>query len=206
MPKEQFHFSHSKEVPDEEKPSITHDEWERQIGKFLKLGFHTELGVSIEDYLSSMPRLQLPQDKSIESFNSLVIVEPRIPAQLQLMQVGFDYYVQDTLVCQTKTPKTPYILLLKKADNKNLREVQAPDENNLTIQEGAALLIAHPEVVNGPPIALFGSKIYSLEGNGIQEKIPCTYKWSGGRAGIGSDFLGYLDDDGAQPATCIRKY
>ncbi len=182
-----------------------HNEFERQIGNFLKLGFHARLGLSIEEYLSSMPRLQLPQDKSIESFSGLVIVEPRIPAQLQLMQVGFDYYVQDALVCHAKTSKNPYFTLLQANDGRDLREVQAPDENSLTIQEGAALLIAHPEVVNGPPIALFGSEIYSLEESAlIQKRTPCIYRWSDQRAGIGSDFLGYLEDDGAQPATCKR--
>lgn len=206
MPKEQFHFSHSKEVPNKEKSSITHDEWERQIGKFLKLGFHTRLGLSIEDYLSSMPRLQLPQDKSIESFSRLVVVEPRIPPQLQLRLAGFYYHVVDTLVCQAKTSKNPYIALLQANDGRELQDIQAPDENSPTIQEGVAILIAHPEVIDGPPIALFGSKVYSLVGNGLQEKIPCTYKWSGGKAGIGSDVLGYLEDDNAQAATCIRMH
>lgn len=186
--------------------SLYCNEFERQISNFLKLGFHTLLDQSIEDYLSSMPRLQPPQNKSIESLSRLVIVEPRIPTRLQLMQAGFNYYVDDTLLCQTKTSKTPYIILLKGSTNKGLREVQTPDKNSLTIQEGAALLIAHSEVIDGPPVALFGSKIYSLEGNGIQEKIPCTYKWSGGQAGIGSDVIGYLEDDNAQAETCTRFY
>lgn len=206
MPKEQFHFSHPKEIPNKEKLSITHDEWERQVGNFLKLGFHTKLGLSIEDYLSSMPRLQIPQNKVIESYSRLVVVETRIPPQYQLRLAGFYYHVVDTLVCQAKTSKNPYITLVQANDGRELRDVQAPDENSPTIQEGASILIAHPEVIDGPPIALFGSKIYSLEERGFQEKIPCTYKWSGGKAGIGSDVLGYLEDDNAQAATCIRMY
>jgi len=200
--KEPFHSSHSWKIPNKEKSSIIHNELERQICRFLKLGFHTILDQPIEDYLSSMP--QLPQDEFSKSFDKLVIVEPRIPTRLQLMQAGFNYYVQDTIVCQTKTSKSPYIILLEAGINKVLREVQAPDENSLTIQEGASLLVAHPEVIDGPPIALFGTKIYSLEGRGLQEKLPCTYKWSGGKAGIGSDLLGYLEDDNAQAATCTR--
>ncbi len=206
MPKEQFHFYHSKEVPNKENSSITFDEWERQVGKFLKLGFHTRLGLSVEDYLSSIPRLQLPRDTSIELSNCLVVVEPRIPPQLQLRLAGFYYHVVDTLACQVKTSKNPYIALLKTDDDRDLRDVQAPDKNSPTIQEGAAILIAHPEIIDSPPIALFGSKVYSLEETGLQEKIPCIYKWSDKRAGIGSDYIGYLEDDGSKPATCIRIY
>ena len=121
------------------------------------------------------------------------------------MLAGFSYHVRDTFVHQTKTSKAPYIALLR-ADGRDLWDVPTPDENSPTIQEGAALLIAHPEVLDGPPIALFGSKIYSLEGNGLQEKIPCLYKWSGGQAGIGADVLGYLEDDNAKTATCVRVY
>lgn len=180
------------------------NEFERQIGNFLKLGFHTILDQSIKDYLSSMPRLQLPQDKSIESFSKLVIVEPRISSRLQLMQAGFDYYVNDTFVCQAKTSRIPYVVLLNNNADKGLREVQTPDENSLTIQEGAALLISHPNVLNGPPIALLGSKIYSLVGDSVQEKSPCIYRWSDQRAGIGSDFLGCLEEGGAKPVSCKR--
>lgn len=205
MPKEQFHFSNSKEVPNKENSSIAQDEWERQISRFLKLGFHTRLGLSIEDYLSSMPRLQ-PQDKALESFSRLVVVEPRIPPQLQLRLAGFYYHVVDALICQVKTSKNPYIALLKTNDGRDLWDIQGPDENSPTIQEGASILIAHPEVIGGPPIALLGSKIYSLEGDSIQVKTPCIYRWSDKQTGIGSDFLGYLVDEKAQAATCIRTH
>ncbi len=206
MPKEQFHFSHSWDITNKVESSINHDEWERQISRFLKLGFHTILGLPIKDYLSSMPRLQLPQDESAESFNRLVVVEPRIPPKLQLRLAGFYYHVDDTLVCQAKTSEDPYIVLLQANDGRNLRDLQAPDENYPTIQEGASILIAHPEVIDGPPIALLGSGVYSLEGDSIQGKIPCIYRWSDDRAGIGSDFLSYLVDENAQAATCTRVY
>jgi hypothetical protein len=205
MSKEQFRPSHINDTVEKERSIRAQNEWERQIGNYLKLGFHIRLGLSIEDYFSSMPRLPLTQKESVEPFDRLVIVEPRIPPRIQLMLAGFSYHAKDTLVCQPETSEVPYITLLR-TDSRVLRDIHTPDKTSPTIQEGAALLIAHPEVLDGPPIALFGSKIYSLEGNSLQEKIPCLYKWSGGQAGIGADVLGYLEDDNAKTATCVRVY
>lgn len=37
-------------------------EWERQVRKYVELGFHTELGLPEDDYVSSLPKFESQPD------------------------------------------------------------------------------------------------------------------------------------------------
>lgn len=179
------------------------DEWERQIGNYLKLGFPAVLGMSMQEYLSSIPNFQLPSVESKRHFSISLLIEPRISPRIQLMLAGYQYFINGQTIDNVKNKKNiPYMVRMQDGSEKNLHQTLAMDERGATIHEGVALLIAFPEVLKSHPVALPGSSVINTEIEERGERIPCIYKWSDGLAGIGADFMGYLEDDGAKPATC----
>lgn len=178
------------------------NEWERQIAKYLKLGFHKQRGLTIEEYMASIPGFQLPSGNLMEYFNRLLLVEPRIPSQKQLRLAGYKYSVRGTAIDNVITDTNPYVVLLQDGSKKELGDPAGPDERCVTLQEGASLLLSYPEILDSHPVVILGSTVFSFEGNEVQRTLPCIYRWSDDKIGIGSDHIGYLADYGAKPATC----
>lgn len=177
------------------------DEFERQISTYIKLGFHKLLGTSLQEYLSSIPDFKPPSKNITGRFDKVLLVEPRVPVWLQLQTAGYKYFINSEVRDSGDNKhQLPYTTWLQDGSKKELRSLHAPDERDMTIQEGAALLIAYPKAIENHPIALFGSSLIST--NEKPRRIPCIYKWSDGQIGMGADYVGYLEDDGARPATC----
>lgn len=178
------------------------DEFQRQIGTHLKLGFHKVLGLSLEEYLSSLPHFNPPPENFRGRFDKILLVEPRIPVWLRLQIAGYKYFISGEIHDESKDKNgLPFIAWIQDGSKKGLRDLPNPDERDATIQEGASLLIAYPKTVENHPIALLGSSVASTNEN-TQRKNSCIYQWSDGLVGIGADYVGYLEDDGAKPATC----
>lgn len=176
-----------------------YDEWERQVGLSLKLGFHGQLGMSVDEYLSTIPEFKIEENEQIDPNAKLVLVEPRIPARIKLHLAGYNYFIKDIVHDGVKTPELhPYSVLL--TDNYNYDNSKPTSSKHLaTLHEGVGLLIYHPTIVNKNPIALPGSYIRSSQNTNSQMLIPCINQWSDGKLGIGADLIGCLNDEGAKP-------
>lgn len=184
--------------PKEDKPSLTQEpsseetkqidldlEWQRQAQKLIDLGFHTELGLSRDEYLSSLPKFE-PQPETFPSrFDIPVLVEKRIAPQRQAELAGLDYWLKDLDVSDWKddpkgykTPNAPYTTWMqdgRKNLNKKVSEVRkalASDERGATEHDGIALFIAHPEILEDHYIDLPGTSV----GAG---RAPFLDRWRG---------------------------
>lgn len=132
-------------------------EWERQAGKYVQLGFHTELGLTEEAYCASLPKFEIQPETFVGRFDIPVLVETRVSPNRQAELVGFIYHLGGKRVVDWKqdpktykTPKAAYTVWMqdgKKNLNKSVREVRkafAPDERGATLHDGIAFVIVNP--------------------------------------------------------------
>lgn len=179
--------------------------WEKQISLYLRLGFPRILQMNTDEYILSIPKFRIPPKEKIERFSKPLLVEPRISPQIQLRLAGYKYSVNGKPINNVEIPKnSPYLVWAQDGSKKDLNENIAPYERSITLLEGAALLLGYPDILDGHHVALLGSSIFSEGETASFEKVPCVYKWSDGKIGIGSDFRGYLEDDNARLATCLQ--
>ena len=153
---------------------------------YVSLGFHTELGLTEEEYLESLPKFEEQPENFRGRFNIPVIVETRISPQRQAELAKLNYYIGGLSVTdwdkdpeKYKTPDKPYATWMqdgKQNLNKsveNVRKAFARDERGATIYDGTALFIARPEILKDHYIDLPGTQV----GSG---SAPCLDLWHGG--------------------------
>lgn len=160
-------------------------EWRRQSGRYVELGFHVELGLSVEDYLASLPRFE-PQPESFRGcFDIPVLVEIRIAPSRQAKMAGLLYFLEGITVRDWdndpkgyKTPDVPYTTWMQDG-GKNLgksmedvRQELKPDERGATEYDGIALYITNTRVLNEHDIDLPGTSVGS-------DGAPYLYQWYG---------------------------
>lgn len=156
------------------KPLDLNAEWQRQTQGFIELGFHTELGLSEEKYLESLPRFEPQPEQFKGRFDIPVIVETRIPVKRQSELTRLPYFLEGLEVVDWlgdpkgyKTPKIPYFTWLQdgaKNINRSVRDVRATfaeDERGATEFDGISLYIAHPEILKDHFIDLPGTTVGS---------------------------------------------
>lgn len=140
-------------------------EWNRQTNNYLTLGFHTELGMTAQDYLNSLPKFgSMPRvhiDNYLGFYDSL-LVETRIPVRRQFELAGISYtteeIVEGAFDYPYKSPSKPYTVWTQSApyeipfvdhsrDNpKSVEEVRqqirhSGEYRGATLVEGAAFII-----------------------------------------------------------------
>lgn len=183
-------------------------EWQRQTKRLIYLGFHRELGLSEEKYLSSLPKFESQPGAFRGRFNIPVLVERRIAPQCQAKLAGLDYYLENLAVFDWKddskgykTPDTPHATWMQdgkknlKEDVSTVRENFASDERGATVYDGIALFIAHPEILKDHGIDLPGTSVES-------DRAPFLYQWYGGPK-LSCDPIGY-SHPGVGSASCGR--
>ena len=168
-------------------PEINLDaEWQRQAGRRIELGFHTEIGLSEEDYLASLPKFE-PQPEAFRGrFDIPVFIETRIAPKRQAELAGLTYYLSDLNVRDWeddpkgyKTPANPYATWMqdgKKNLNKSVSTVRknlAPDERGATEIDGISLFIANPEILKDHYIDFPGTSVGA-------DYAPYLSRWGGG--------------------------
>lgn len=160
-------------------------EWQRQTQRYIKIGFHTELGLSAEEYLASLPKFEPQPEAFAGRFDMPVLVETRIAPQCQAELGGLNYYLKGLNVHDWKddpkgykTPDAPYATWMqdgKKNLNINVHDVRnnlAADERGATEYDGIALWITNPSVLNDHSIDLPGTQV----GSGY---APYLRQWNG---------------------------
>lgn len=149
-------------------------EWQRQVGKLVKLGFHKELGMDEKEYIDSLPKFG-PQPENFKGrFDIPVIVDPRIDWKKQSELAGITNIISNSNVRDWpkdskgyKIPDVPYITWMqdgrkylgKSVDwvRKNLSE----DERGGTIYDGLSLAIFHRNILRHHNIDLPGTQVGS---------------------------------------------
>ncbi len=140
-------------------------EWTRQTDNYLKLGFHTELGMTEQDYLNSLPKFESMPRMYVDEylgFYDPLLVETRIPVKRQLELAGISYtteeIVEGAFDYPYKSPRNPYTVWSQSApyeipfvdhsrDNpKSVEEVRqqirlSGEYRGATLVEGVAFVI-----------------------------------------------------------------
>lgn len=169
------------------------DEWLRQAQKYIKLGFHKELGLSEQEYLDSLPKFG-PQPENFKGrFDIPIMVETRISVKRQCELAGIEYCLDVVDVGWPsafpygdwpndskgyKTPNVPYITWMQDgASNLGesvdiVREKLAKDERGATIFGGIAFYLAQPKVLEHHFMDLPGTEV-------VPYRNPCLDSWDG---------------------------
>lgn len=188
-------------------------EWANQTQRYIELGFHREIGLSAEDYLSSLPKFE-PQPKSFTGrFDIPILVETRIAPQRQAELAGLSYRLGNFNICdwekdpgKYKTPDAPYVAWVqdgKKNVKKSVRYIRKTfetDERGATIYDGIALWIAYPSILSDHFIDLPGTS-FGTDAKGapyirdayIGPGVNDDYIDLGSKLGFGSASCGRVD-------------
>lgn len=157
-------------------------ERERQIADKLRIGLHSALHVSPEDYARSFPRFRQRPESFLGRFDIPLVVDPRIPALLQLqmaVDAGLfpDYedgigglQLSDWVGAggRFETPGSPYVTwadggrLYKRRTVRDVRESLRFDERGGTIHDGITLAIHYAGLVRGRGIDFPGTSVGSI--------------------------------------------
>lgn len=170
------------------------EEWHRQVQGLVKLGFHTELGLTEEKYLESLPKFT-PQPESFKGrLDTPVLVEKRISPKRQSELAGIFYSLDGLNVGdwdkdpkKYKTPDSTYAVWTDEGARfmdrrvQDVREELASDERGGTESDGIALYIAKTNILRTRFLDLPGTSVES-------DRAACLDLWSG-RPGLNDNFV-----------------
>ena len=163
------------EAPVKIYPEISlEEERERQIQGFIKLGFHTKLGKTEEEYAMRFPKL-VPQPESFKGrLGTPVLVETEISPKDQAELAGINYYLDglnktdwNQNLKDYKTPEAPYAAWLNdgrdhiKQKPRDVRKNLKADEVGGTELDGIALYISNPKILDHHFLDLPGTAVGS---------------------------------------------
>jgi hypothetical protein len=134
----------------------------RQVGIFIKLGFHKELGLKEREYRDSLPMFTHQPEEFRGKFDYPVLVETRIPLERQCALAGISQQLSewstnhlefcDWSVGGYLTPSEPYVTWMHDGSRNlklTVREVRkrlVANERGATVLEGVSLFLAHPHI------------------------------------------------------------
>ncbi len=182
-------------------------ELKRQAELYADAGFNVVLGMTREEYLSSLPTTDAVDSKEV-FMSSPILVDGRIPWGVQADIASLRNYIDDASVKNWpdpkghNTPDLPYIAWMKidrlnsGKSAKEIRDKLSHDERGATLYEGVALLITKPEVINDQSILLPGSVV-------SEENVPVLHRWEDNTVGIGYE-KALHGEPSFNPAVCVR--
>ncbi|GAA1835720.1 hypothetical protein GCM10009836_12690 [Pseudonocardia ailaonensis] len=136
-------------------------EWRRQVDGLVAAGFAAELGMSGPDYVASLPRFAAQPAAYRGRFDAPVVVETRIPWRRQYELTGirvspFMAFFPEPVPWHPDSAhrEAPYAAWFTRWGRRfpgptspdDARAALAPDEVGANLQEGGAVLHAHPEL------------------------------------------------------------
>ncbi len=164
-------------------------EWQRQINRFVELGYHTELGISAEDYAASLPKFEAQPAEYVGRLDMPLVVETRIGYQRQAELAGItvDPYLignaENTKPVSPKsaTPEKPYAGWFNKwgqrfadpiAPRDAIGQLREDEVGNGRL-EGVTIQIQHPEFNQD-------RQYFDLIGENVgSDGVPCLGRWNG---------------------------
>ncbi|MFH1971644.1 MAG: hypothetical protein ABIJ05_04655 [Patescibacteria group bacterium] len=168
-------------------------EWQRQVNKLVKLGFHKELGMTKKAYVESLPKFTSQPESFKRRFDISVIVDPRINWQRQCELAEIRNYISSENIKDWeddpkgyKTPEFSYIVWMQdgtKNLNKSVKKVRqnlSEDERGATLYDGLSLAIFHPEIMKKHNIDLPGTSVgfdHAPYLFGFSSVLKLTFNW-----------------------------
>lgn len=175
-------------------------EWQRQVGKFIDAGFHTELGMSVDDYVASLPQFAPQPPEYWGRLDMPIVVEARIPWERQYDLIGI--YTSPFMVHFPKPMPSgpdsfhrddPYAAWFNKWGQRfagsispgDARAALEADEVGANLQEGGAMISAYPELNSAARFFDFIGYVFPAEEVGGEvyfdpiERTPGICRWRG---------------------------
>ncbi|MGH7754570.1 MAG: DUF5701 family protein [Gemmatimonadales bacterium] len=157
-------------------------EFERGVRCLLDLGYHKALGQEKAAYADALPRPSWDGEAAAEGYDRLILVDPRVPMEVALKHGNLAHHMphaQIEDVTPARSGGGPYWLQAQPGDRFRGRAVRdaiaafAPGERGLTVTEGIALVLQHPDVTaEDRGVDLPGSRARGFD-------VPCMAVWYG---------------------------
>lgn len=172
-------------------------EWNRQVDKFVELGFHNVLKLSEEKYRESLPKFEAQPEEYKGRFDVPVLVETRIPARKQVKLAGIRDFLGGLKGADwkdprgIKTPKKPYGAWLQDGSKyldvsvDDVRKRLDGDEVADNLFDATALVIAYPEILDKHSIDVPGARVGSVRAPFFDrwlDEVELGCSWSGDAA------------------------
>lgn len=155
---------------------------ERAARCLVDLGYPRALGQEDRAYVEALPRPPWDAAAAAEGFDRLVLVDLRVPLEVALKHGNMVTHMPHARIEDVEPPPTvggPYWIQAQPGDRYRARAVReamatfAPGEHGLTVTEGVALVLQHPEVLRDDlGVDLPGSRAAGFG-------VPCIAVWYG---------------------------
>lgn len=186
------------ETSDKEKPQENFLEkqkrsWTIQIENLIKHKYHEALGITEEEYRSTIPEFTSPPPEFVGRFYTTLLIDPclDLETQLRLMGIENDFDEEDTTLIENAknvvTPNTPYQIWIQFEDRHKGKTADQllyhlpKDERGLTAVEGIAFYREHRDLFtkNKAPGARFSIGLAGSVDNNPQYEgsIPQILYW-----------------------------
>jgi hypothetical protein len=155
--------------------------FERAVRCLLDLGYHKAIGQSKGAYAVGLPRPAWDPVLAAEGYDLLILVDPRAPQDVPMKHGNMTHHmsrarIEDVVLAG---PRHPHWLQVQAGARYRGRAVRdalvafAPDERGLTVLEGLALVLQHPNVLaDDRGVDLPGSRAHGIG-------VPCIATWYG---------------------------
>lgn len=160
--------------------------FERGVRCLLDLGYHRALGQERGAYVDALPRPEWDVALAAEGHDRLILVDARVPLEVALKHGNLAHHMPHATiedVAPAPPGAGPCWLQVQPGDRYRGRAVRdaaaafAPGERGLTVREGLALVLQHPDVTaEDRGVDLPGSRARGLG-------VPCLAVWYG-RVGL----------------------
>lgn len=159
--------------------------FERAVRCLLDLGYPKALAQARGAYVDALPRPAWDPALAAEGYDRLVLLDPRLPLDVPLKHGNLAHHTPQARIEDVVTEglTKPYWLQVQAGSRYRGRAVRdsvatfAPDERGLTVLEGVALVLQHPEVLaEDRGVDLPGSRAHGFG-------VPCIATWYG-RVGL----------------------
>jgi hypothetical protein len=161
--------------------TATDQAFERAVRCLLDLGYHKAVGQAEGAYVDALPRPAWDPGLAAEGYDRLVLVDPRVPPDVSMKHSNMTHHMSRARIEDVVTagPGHPHWLQVQGGERYRGRAVRdalaafAPGERGLTVVEGLALVLQHPDVLaDDQGVDLPGSR---AQGFGV----PCIATWYG---------------------------
>ncbi len=155
--------------------------FERAVRCLVDLGYHKALGQAEGAYLDAVPRPAWDPALAAQGYDRLVLVDLRVPLDVPMKHGNMAHHMPHARIEDVVTagPPQPDWLQVQPGAHYRGRSVRdataafAPDERGLTVLEGIALVLQHPDVLaEDRGVDLPGSRAHGFG-------VPCIANWYG---------------------------
>lgn len=155
--------------------------FERAVRCLLDLGYPKSLGQPKGAYVDALPRPAWDPALAAEGYDRPVLVDPRVPLDVAMKHGNMAHHMPHARIEDVAPvgPAAPHWIQVQAGARYRGRAARdavaafAPDERGLTVVEGIALVLQHPDVLaDDQGVDLPGSRAHGVG-------VPCIATWYG---------------------------